>query len=105
MKFRSISIAVILVAFPCLSIFSCGREGSKVEVTSEEQKTIEQTQKELLGAETQTAERELYACPMSEHWDIGSDNPGKCPKCGMNLVPLSQTEHKGDAPASGQATD
>jgi len=25
-----------------------------------------------------------YTCPM--HSDVTSDKPGKCPKCGMNLV-------------------
>ena len=27
-----------------------------------------------------------YSCPMSEHADVVMDKPGKCPKCGMNLV-------------------
>lgn len=27
----------------------------------------------------------IYACPM--HADVTSDKPGKCPKCGMDLVP------------------
>mgnify|MGYP001573303742 CR=1 FL=1 len=27
----------------------------------------------------------MYTCPM--HPEIVSDKPGKCPKCGMNLVP------------------
>ena len=27
-----------------------------------------------------------YTCPMSEHADVVMDKPGKCPKCGMNLV-------------------
>ena len=28
----------------------------------------------------------FYTCPMSEHADVVMDKPGKCPKCGMNLV-------------------
>jgi len=27
-----------------------------------------------------------YTCPM--HPEVISDKPGKCPKCGMNLVPV-----------------
>jgi transcription initiation factor IIE alpha subunit len=27
-----------------------------------------------------------YTCPMPEHADVISDKPGKCPKCGMDLV-------------------
>jgi hypothetical protein len=37
-----------------------------------------------------------YVCPM--HPEVRSDEPGKCPKCGMNLVPKPkagvETEHK-----------
>jgi hypothetical protein len=29
-----------------------------------------------------------YTCPMPEHADVVMDKPGKCPKCGMNLVPM-----------------
>jgi rubrerythrin len=29
----------------------------------------------------------VYTCPM--HPEVISDKPGKCPKCGMNLVPVS----------------
>lgn len=34
-----------------------------------------------------------YICPMDK--DVTSDKPGKCPKCGMKLVP----EKKADAPS------
>ena len=27
-----------------------------------------------------------YTCPMPEHADVVMDKPGKCPKCGMELV-------------------
>ena len=27
-----------------------------------------------------------YTCPMPEHADVMMDKPGKCPKCGMDLV-------------------
>ncbi|HOA61571.1 MAG: efflux RND transporter periplasmic adaptor subunit [Verrucomicrobia bacterium] len=31
-----------------------------------------------------------YICPMTEHVSIEYDNPGKCPLCGMSLVPVSR---------------
>lgn len=33
-----------------------------------------------------TAKQMKYVCPM--HADVKSDAPGKCPKCGMNLVAI-----------------
>jgi len=39
---------------------------------------------------TQTdAPRPIYICPMPEHISIEYDHPGKCPICGMILVPVS----------------
>jgi RND family efflux transporter MFP subunit len=41
------------------------------------------------GAGVQTPEEELYyVCPMPQHGDILYDKPGKCPLCGMRLVPV-----------------
>jgi hypothetical protein len=34
--------------------------------------------------QTATTGKELYVCPM--HPEETSDKPGKCPKCGMDLV-------------------
>lgn len=31
-----------------------------------------------------------YTCPMPEHADVVMDKPGKCPKCGMDLVPKKE---------------
>jgi len=31
---------------------------------------------------------EYYTCPMPEHSDVRQDKPGKCPKCGMTLIPV-----------------
>jgi rubrerythrin len=31
---------------------------------------------------------EYYTCPMPEHSDVHEDKPGKCPKCGMTLIPV-----------------
>jgi rubrerythrin len=35
-----------------------------------------------------------YICPMPEHVSIEYDHPGKCPICGMTLVPVSQATLK-----------
>jgi predicted Zn-ribbon and HTH transcriptional regulator len=31
-----------------------------------------------------------YTCPMPEHSDVRVDKPGKCPKCGMTLIPVME---------------
>ena len=36
----------------------------------------------------------VYVCPMPEHVSIVYDRPGKCPICGMTLVPVTPTELK-----------
>jgi hypothetical protein len=35
----------------------------------------------------------LYTCPMASDADVASDRPGKCPKCGMDLVPTGSVTH------------
>jgi RND family efflux transporter MFP subunit len=54
--------------------------------------------------------RTVYVCPMGD--DVVSDKPGKCPKCGMALVPktvtgklkaVSAQDGPHGAPASGQS--
>jgi rubrerythrin len=29
-----------------------------------------------------------YTCPMPEHADVHEEKPGKCPLCGMTLIPV-----------------
>jgi RND family efflux transporter MFP subunit len=38
---------------------------------------------------TESATKQLYTCPM--HPEVISDKPGKCPKCGMTLVPVTDS--------------
>ena len=41
----------------------------------------------LNGAIISATETDIYyTCPMPEHSDVVMDKPGKCPKCGMELV-------------------
>lgn len=57
---------VCILAFLFTGITSCKSSGGGSTGTTIEQKTV------------------AYTCPM--HPDIKSDKPGKCPKCGMDLV-------------------
>ncbi len=35
----------------------------------------------------------IYTCPMPEHYHVLQYGPGKCPECGMALVPIEQTHN------------
>jgi multidrug efflux pump subunit AcrA (membrane-fusion protein)/rubrerythrin len=39
------------------------------------------------SSNTKPAAKQLYTCPM--HPEVISEQPGQCPKCGMNLVPVA----------------
>jgi rubrerythrin len=39
---------------------------------------------------------EYYTCPMPEHSDVRSDKPGKCPRCGMTLIPVMVQPNSAD---------
>lgn len=49
------------------------------------------------------AGRQYWVCPMPEHVDVLYDEPGKCPLCGMNLVPVQPQadEQQMPAPSTG----
>ena len=52
------------------------------------------------GASPMTAATPIpnsYVCPMPEHASIKYDHPGKCPICGMTLIPASE-EKSGESP-------
>lgn len=53
--------------------------------TGEPEKTIDQAIRHMPAAEATTA----YVCPMPEHVSIEYKHSGKCPLCGMTLVPVS----------------
>jgi Cu2+-exporting ATPase len=43
-------------------------------------------------AERPSSEAAAYVCPMPEHVSIQYDHAGKCPLCGMALVPITSAE-------------
>lgn len=45
------------------------------------------------GGHTTDVAKEMYTCPMPED-SVFSDKPGKCPKCGMELVKMEQGNHQ-----------
>ncbi len=47
----------------------------------------------LVGQTTGIVPKKLYTCPMSAHAGVVSDEPGKCPKCGMELVETNKVKH------------
>ncbi len=53
--------------------------------------TNETEQASSTNAETEGV---VYVCPMPEHVSITYDHPGKCPICGMTLVPVTPGELK-----------
>ena len=42
---------------------------------------------------TNSPPAKLYTCPMAEHADVISDQPGVCPKCDMKLVETTKVNH------------
>ena len=45
-----------------------------------------------------------YTCPMPEHSDVHSDKPGKCPHCGMTLIPVMSAPATATVNAAQPAT-
>jgi len=45
-----------------------------------------------------------YVCPMPEHETILHDAPGKCPICGMTLIPVPKTKKAGAEPSPARPT-
>ena len=62
----------------------------KMKKTSEEMKETSEALKEK--TEQTTPGTTNYTCPM--HPEVQSAKPGKCPKCGMKLVPKKADAHE-----------
>jgi membrane fusion protein, copper/silver efflux system len=48
--------------------------------------------------QTATPQPNNYVCPMPEHASIKYDHPGKCPICGMTLIPATDEESHAPSP-------
>ena len=48
--------------------------------------------------QTATPQPSSYLCPMPEHASIKYDHPGKCPICGMTLIPATEEESRAPSP-------
>jgi membrane fusion protein, copper/silver efflux system len=56
--------------------------------------TTNTSEMEPTASTNATAEGVVYVCPMPAHVSITYDHPGKCPICGMTLVPVTPKELK-----------
>ena len=65
-------ISIIVIASFAFAVNSCSSQDNKANST-----------------EQSISEKNSYVCPM--HSDVTSDKPGKCPKCGMDLVIVEKT--------------
>ncbi|MBI3650530.1 MAG: copper oxidase [Acidobacteria bacterium] len=67
--------------------------GRGMGMTKNEKETsnlVGQDQHQGHKAPTMSAQEGMYVCPM--HAEVKSDKPGKCPKCGMAMVPVQQSK-------------
>src|SRR5262245_7359453 len=55
-------------------------------VSAQERKAVSNESSPIIKNDTD----EFYVCPM--HGDVSAEKPGKCPKCGMELVKTSRAE-------------
>ena len=71
--FITLILGVITLGVTNVTLYSqqSGQNKDKAKAVPQEQKKV---------ADTKT----IYTCPM--HPEVVQDKPGKCPKCGMNLV-------------------
>lgn len=83
MKSLILNISILLVS---LTLFTACNSG---ETKQTDQKATQQTET------TQEVAGVNYTCPM--HPEVTSLEPGKCPKCGMNLEKPSTENHEHEA--------
>ncbi|MEW6411912.1 MAG: efflux RND transporter periplasmic adaptor subunit [Candidatus Zixiibacteriota bacterium] len=63
-----------------------------VAMTSDDQSTMDQSMEGHDHAQQTSDPHNIHTCPMPQDYDVLHYGPGKCPKCGMALVPVSETD-------------
>jgi multidrug efflux pump subunit AcrA (membrane-fusion protein) len=71
------------------SILKMSKQGGSVRVSERGERPSEGTAPTLNATNAPRSTIVKYICPMPEHVSIEYDHPGKCPICGMTLVPVS----------------
>ena len=82
MKIQTLCILTALLAFAALPVFA---RGGRIQDAGQPL-TLAATPSQTLPSAEVRAEAKKYTCPM--HPEVITDKPGKCPKCGMTLVPV-----------------
>ncbi len=72
---------IIKVAFTFVLVIFLSCKGNQ---NSSENSTVDST---TVATDTNHVATSVYTCPM--HPEVVSDQPGKCPTCGMDLEPKS----------------
>jgi hypothetical protein len=68
-----------------LWLTGCARETPRAPMRAPGAGAMNAAAEKLKAAQKPKPAKVVYTCPM--HPEVTSDKPGKCPKCGMNLVP------------------
>jgi hypothetical protein len=89
---KKVLLSIIAVAIVSLINISCGSSETK-------DKASETTDTTSINPSTAV----LYTCPM--HPEVITTAPGKCPKCGMDLVKKETTEKMEMKPDSSMKED
>jgi len=74
-------IFILVICFSVSSVFIFGLSQTPKQSNTTGKVTTEQTSKQMKKT---IIAKVMYTCPM--HPEVIVDKPGKCPKCGMNLV-------------------
>lgn len=90
------TVASIFILAGTLFLYSCKEKSHEGHSTEEPSKEMNKS----MGHEGHEMDgKTVYTCPM--HPEVKSDEPGQCPECNMNLVPMNDMEggeHDGHMP-------